>query len=432
LPRSAEEAALAALRLATSVASALALVGLGCATLFGDPVAEAWRSALIAKETGQLEEAARFAAEATAALPAGERTTERALNLLGEQARIALARERWEEAERFFGELRDRIQQQWPGSPALGYSLGELAKLSQRRGDLEGARKLWEELVALEPEGRPKRLEYRALALGGLAALARDAGRNDEADRLFRESITQGSTTSEPFWELRREYAAFLRERGREEEASRVEAAVGTKAALPRHYLFEVGGWRLGLDPFDERFARRWPDDRMPLRVHLPEPPGDAIPGASREAVRQAVVDAVESWSDAVRPGVPAFRFVESSWRADLRFRWTKQFRDLRLGETRAPTTETFRIRSIQLATQWDPRVAAPLGGLACVVRHEVGHALGLWGHSPEPGDLMFAAYFDFVHASRDGCRQTERDLETLRLLYGLEPGETILRIGVP
>jgi hypothetical protein len=410
-----------------------ACLGLGCVTLFGDPVEEAWRSARIAKETGRLADAARFAAEASAALPAREKTSQRALTLVGEQGRIALARERWDEAERFFGELRDRVEAQWgPRAPALGYSLGELAKLRLRRGDLEGARELWEALAALETAGQPKRLEYRALALGGLAGLARDAGRDAEADRLFREAITQGSTTSQPFWELRREYAAFLRERGREDEAGRVEAAVGGRPAAASHYLWHVGVWRMGLDPFDERFVRRWPDERMPLRVYLPDPPEDAVPGASRQVVRQAAVEAIESWRDTVRPGVPAFRFVSSRWGADLRFRWTEGLRDLRLGETSAPRMHSFRVDSIRIATRWDPRVAAPLEGLACVVRHEVGHALGLWGHSPEPTDLMSPAYFDFAQSSGNECRQTQRDLETLRRLYSLQHGEVIQRVGGP
>jgi len=318
-------------------------------------------------------------------------------------------------------------------APDLAYSLKELAELRRRRGALEGARELWEQLVALPHEGKPKQLEPRAIALGGLAGLARDAGRTEDADRLFREAITQGSTTAEPFWELRREYAAFLRAQGREDEAERVEAAIGETPPLASHYLWNVGVWRAGLDPFDERSAWRWPDDRMPLRVYLPEPPEDAAGGAGGEAVRRAVVEAVESWADAVRPGVPSFRFVDSRWRpADLRFRWARRLRQLRLGETRAVNAKRIRITSIQIATQWDPRVAAPLEGLACVVRHEIGHALGLWGHSPEPSDLMYAGYFDSRKAKRSDCRQTERDLETLRLLYGMEPQETILRLGLP
>ena len=44
---------------------------------------------------------------------------------------------------------------------------------------------------------------------------------------------------------------------------------------------------------------------------------------------------------------------------------------------------------------------------------HELGHAFGLWGHSPDPADVMAA-----VPGAQPVLRLTPRDLATLRWLY--------------
>jgi hypothetical protein len=187
-----------------------------------------------------------------------------------------------------------------------------------------------------------------------------------------------------------------------------------------------VLSWRFGLDPFDERFASRWSEERMPLRVHLPLPPAGAFPGLDGEAVRGAVRDATEVWRDAVRPGVPSFRFVDTAHGTDIRIRWVERLEGETIGVTHRQVDPELRSLRIALATRWDPRVRAPLEALQATVRHELGHALGLWGHSPDPGDLMSAVYYEPGRAPV--LFPTARDLETLRRLYQLEPGATVAR----
>jgi predicted Zn-dependent protease len=43
---------------------------------------------------------------------------------------------------------------------------------------------------------------------------------------------------------------------------------------------------------------------------------------------------------------------------------------------------------------------------------HEVGHAIGIWGHSPDPGDIMFAHPI--------ASHLSNRDIRTVRKLYGI------------
>jgi predicted Zn-dependent protease len=58
---------------------------------------------------------------------------------------------------------------------------------------------------------------------------------------------------------------------------------------------------------------------------------------------------------------------------------------------------------------------------LAAAVRHELGHALGLWGHSPESTDVM---YFSQV---RTPAMVSVRDVNTLKRVY-----EQPTRLGWP
>ncbi|MEN9204114.1 MAG: hypothetical protein Q6K80_08175 [Thermostichus sp. DG_1_6_bins_120] len=61
------------------------------------------------------------------------------------------------------------------------------------------------------------------------------------------------------------------------------------------------------------------------------------------------------------------------------------------------------------------------LAEVTAVARHEIGHGLGLWGHSPNVRDLMYGGH----HAAATGNRRvlrvpgiTNRDLNTLKRVY--------------
>ncbi len=125
---------------------------------------------------------------------------------------------------------------------------------------------------------------------------------------------------------------------------------------------------------------------------------------------------------------IPRFVVVDDPDDADLPIRWVDALEKDRQGETRRGSARSAEIavRTIEIASRWDPRVDAPLEHLVVVVRHEVGHALGLVGHSPEPTDLMGA------ELSKAGREPSESDRETLRLLYSYAPGEIVSRFGMP
>ena len=57
----------------------------------------------------------------------------------------------------------------------------------------------------------------------------------------------------------------------------------------------------------------------------------------------------------------------------------------------------------------------------ANIIKHEIGHALGIWGHSPSPSDIMYYRADNVIQGAREK-RLTNRDINTLKLLYKLYP----------
>ncbi len=178
-------------------------------------------------------------------------------------------------------------------------------------------------------------------------------------------------------------------------------------------YLGHVA-WKL---PGNERVLIRWPDHAMPLRIHIPEPPEGLFtdPGARVAAVRAAVL----AWSDVARPGVPSFTFVDRPGDADIPFAWESRFvgREASLTAIRVqPFNRRLTVRAILLGGRTREGGEIPPRRLQARVMHEVGHALGLLGHSPDPGDILYA-----VEAPRPAL--SDRDRATLAALYARPHG---------
>jgi predicted Zn-dependent protease len=55
---------------------------------------------------------------------------------------------------------------------------------------------------------------------------------------------------------------------------------------------------------------------------------------------------------------------------------------------------------------------------IKAVALHEIGHSLGLLGHSPVPEDIMYCAE-GLAEAPQN---LTERDKKTMKLLYSWQP----------
>jgi hypothetical protein len=167
--------------------------------------------------------------------------------------------------------------------------------------------------------------------------------------------------------------------------------------------------------PIHQFVLLRWPSDAMPLRVHLPPPPPGLF--GDPQAVLEAVRGGFSAWTDAAAPGVPRFSFVDQPANAQIRVAWAAKpsgdwsvaFCSYRID----PVARRFGVEQILVTGRWqDGRLADPRD-VRRVMLHEVGHALGLAGHSPDPGDAMFA---DATKRRGEGI--SARDRGTLRELY--------------
>ena len=182
-----------------------------------------------------------------------------------------------------------------------------------------------------------------------------------------------------------------------------------------RYVAFEMpGGEHVGL---------HWPKRDMPIRVHLPLPPAEMA--SDPEAVFDSVRDGVTDWADVAGPGVPSFAFVGDSGEADIPIVWEAASNDPSWYVAHCiydinVMQRRFGVARILVTTQWRGW-EVPLDTLYTTVLHEMGHALGLGGHSPEQGDVMYES------VSGGGSDLSPRDRETLRRLYARPVGKVIV-----
>jgi tetratricopeptide (TPR) repeat protein len=154
--------------------------------------------------------------------------------------------------------------------------------------------------------------------------------------------------------------------------------------------------------------------NRMPLKVYIAD--GLGIPGWDGH-LKQAVLSAMRAWQTASR-GKISFSQTWTESNADIVVRWQKNFADNILGVSPFQTVGNTIVRSdINLAVSYpSSNVPIPFGELTTIAAHEMGHAIGLKGHSPYPGDVM---YYSSDHASNQPLSQ--RDINTIGLLYQLD-----------
>ncbi|PSP17211.1 MAG: peptidase [Cyanobacteria bacterium QS_8_64_29] len=159
---------------------------------------------------------------------------------------------------------------------------------------------------------------------------------------------------------------------------------------------------------------------QLPVRISLAHPP-EARASSARQrrfqrwqaAVRQAIAD----WDQYLPLSV-----VASPERADIRIARSQPPRQSSGQRARARAGRTRYTIEVCCRAQGPPRLH-PQGQIALApgqsrrntlssARHELGHALGLWGHSRQSGDVMYGAH------TGSPTSISQRDANTLYRLY--------------
>lgn len=193
--------------------------------------------------------------------------------------------------------------------------------------------------------------------------------------------------------------------------------------------------------------ACRWPDDAFPMRYHVSPPviprevQNEFNPRDPSEFV-EAVHEAFAAWEEAIGRPV-AFKAVDDPAQATVTVRLRAQANEKEEGfvlglvhglagqcrVTGAGTTpETaevvFAVHESELYVV-DAHGLLTAGQVRSVALHEIGHLLGVAGHSPLGGDVMYKIADD----SRVE-EISEHDRNSLRGLYRLSPGAVYARLG--
>jgi tetratricopeptide (TPR) repeat protein len=243
-----------------------------------------------------------------------------------------------------------------------------------------------------------------------LGSACEGTGKLDDALAAYKEFVARNPNSAET-----PTVKDLIRDLSRELQAEK-EALLKDSAA------------RDGTDYFmfaTSKGVSHWDKTRMPLKVYVNSPIGKQN---YRPAFSQALERAFDKWQS-TSGGRVSFVRVASPKEANIEVNWSDSIHDVASlaehGETRTQlTSEGVQHATINLLTIEDPNDQDKLTDnlMFGVCLHEVGHALGLRGHSNDPNDIMFYC----VPTADKEFDLSNRDIATMARLYDTAENKNI------
>jgi tetratricopeptide (TPR) repeat protein len=288
-------------------------------------------------------------------------------------------------------------------APGLIAARTDLGLILGRLGKIDEAIRQLKQVVEMDPQA--------ATAIAVLAGIYQGEGRLPEAVAAYRELINH--FPDNPYTPRARQVVQDLEsEIARENE---IQKTIKKSADAAKDYFPYIS--------YD--YMIKWSDKKLPLKVYVPTDEEVGKVAGYKPQYGKYLRDAFQAWSDKSNNAV-SFAFVPTAAGADIDCKWsddpTKVSRPSERGEAKAAWDDHFLLTHVQIilltrGTEGEGIIPDNLIQAACL--HEVGHGLGIAGHSPDSNDAMFCSM-----PTRDTPRQlTERDGQTLAHLYSFHEG---------
>lgn len=309
---------------------------------------------------------------------------------------------------------------------------------------MEEAREAFERAIAFDPN------DNSAVVHNDLGLVLETMGNLEGAVAEFNKALSFDATMSSATLNIAEAYkqsgqidlaVTYLKKFINEHpESPQIESAEATLKTL-RHSKPMSGSITTTdyLDSVAPKGVYCWPLKRMPIRFCIEA--GSAVDGY-RDSFRQIAFRSLREWIEAANHHL-TWKLVQDPKEADITISWTSSKADFPHGteqgitkllftRTHAITHADIKICTVPVYGESNEILSDEAMRLTCL--HEIGHALGINGHSPNNNDVMF-----FCERAFPVTALSQRDKLTIARLYATEhdevgkvKGKGGLAIGIP